>query len=35
MDGNTSIFTKLMSDDDFKKLVADNLLHQIYNNLRA
>ncbi len=34
MDGNTSIFTKLMSDDDFKKLVADNLLHQIYNSLR-
>jgi type I restriction enzyme R subunit len=35
MDSNTSIFTKLMGDNDFKKLVANNLLHQIYNSLRA
>lgn len=34
MEGNSEIFNKLMSNDDFKKLVADNLLHQIYNSLR-
>lgn len=34
MEGNSDIFNKLMGNDDFKKLVTDNLLHQIYNNLR-
>jgi type I restriction enzyme R subunit len=34
MHSNTEIFNKLMANDDFKKLVADNLLHQIYSHLR-
>lgn len=35
MEGNAEIFNKLMSDDDFKTLVTDNLLHQVYNAFKA
>jgi type I restriction enzyme, R subunit len=35
MDGNTEIFNKLMDDDDFRTLVAENLLHQVYNAFKA
>ena len=35
MEGNAEIFTKLMADDAFRKLVANNLLHQVYNAFKA
>ncbi len=35
MDGNAEIFNRLMSDDDFKALVADNLLHKVYSALQT
>ncbi|WP_350027912.1 type I restriction endonuclease subunit R [Methylovulum psychrotolerans] len=35
MEGNADIFNKLMGDDDFRTLVTDNLLHQVYNAFKA
>jgi len=35
MEGNAEIFNKLMGDNDFRTLVADNLLHQVYSAFKA
>jgi type I restriction enzyme R subunit len=35
MEGNAEIFNKLMGDSDFRTLVSDNLLHQVYSAFKA
>lgn len=35
MDGNEEIFGRLMNDDDFRRVAAEHLLHDVYERLQA
>jgi type I restriction enzyme R subunit len=34
MDGNEEIFSRLMDDDDFRRVAKDHLLHEVYARLQ-
>jgi len=34
MEGNEEIFTRLMSDTDFRQIASDHILQQVYHSLK-
>lgn len=33
MEGNEEIFSKLMSDEEFRKMASEHLLHKVYSSI--